>query len=242
MKRYISTHEKGIDEFIGMLEENRYLIPSFQRDFIWEKNDILKLWDSIYNFYPVGSILCWDTDIKLNIHRRPGGNYLESNDASSVKPEKKIYILDGQQRATSILVAVSGGNGIIRDRKDIDYALYFDAANGIFFFADEYKKRKREIDPDFLVSLKDIHHTGSAAFKSAIKKSLKNPGVENNIKQLQNVFKNYKLPLVYVKGFDIPDVSRIFERINQEGKDLKSLDIMIARTFRNYQYPVEEDL
>jgi putative glutamine amidotransferase len=44
------------------------------------------------------------------------------------------------------------------------------------------------------------------------------------------------------RGFDIPAVREIFERINQEGRRLNSMDLMIARTFRNYDYMVEDHL
>ncbi|MFO7783301.1 MAG: hypothetical protein ACQET7_04605 [Thermodesulfobacteriota bacterium] len=59
---------------------------------------------------------------------------------------------------------------------------------------------------------------------------------------MHRVFKDYNLSFIHLTGFDIPAVREIFERINQEGKDLNSMDLMIARTFKNYAYLVEEDL
>ncbi|MCD6305103.1 MAG: hypothetical protein J7M32_02300 [Deltaproteobacteria bacterium] len=47
--------------------------------------------------------------------------------------------------------------------------------------------------------------------------------------------------LIQIQGFDIPDVREVFERSNQEGKDLKFLDIMIARSFQNYDCLVEDE-
>jgi hypothetical protein len=67
------------------------------------------------------------------------------------------------------------------------------------------------------------------------------PIIEKNVRQLARVFSDYNLSLIHIKGFDIPAVREIFERINQEGKELSSMDIMIARTFQNYEYMVEED-
>ncbi|WP_425335042.1 DUF262 domain-containing protein [Nostoc punctiforme] len=34
-------------------------MPTFQRDVVWEKENVKKLWDSIYKFYPLGSILIY---------------------------------------------------------------------------------------------------------------------------------------------------------------------------------------
>ena len=56
------------------------------------------------------------------------------------------------------------------------------------------------------------------------------------------MFTDYTLSFICIRGFDIPAVREIFERINQEGKGLNSMDLMIARTFRNYKYMVEDDL
>ncbi|MHC5895598.1 DUF262 domain-containing protein [Nostoc sp.] len=40
-------------------------LPKFQRFFVWKKADILNLCDSVYNGYPIGSILLWFTNQKL---------------------------------------------------------------------------------------------------------------------------------------------------------------------------------
>ena len=239
-KRNISTDEKSISELLNLMAEGRFLIPSFQREFVWDKTDIIRLWDSIYRFYPIGSILCWSTDIYLNIHRRIGGLYLQGDENPAGELDRRIYILDGQQRVTSLLVTIFGGNGNVRSRVDFDFTMYFDAVNGLFFFGDEYNRKKREIDQVFLISLKDVIEQSDSIFKVLLKVPAEKK-VRKNLLQLQHVFSEYRIPIIYIKGFDIPEVSDIFERVNREGKDLKSLDIMIARSFKNYLYPVEED-
>ncbi|MBN2419770.1 MAG: hypothetical protein JXL81_10325 [Deltaproteobacteria bacterium] len=42
MKRKITTRETGIFEFINGLEKILYLIPPFQREFVWEPCDIIR--------------------------------------------------------------------------------------------------------------------------------------------------------------------------------------------------------
>ncbi len=241
MKREISTRESGIFEFIDGLENSLYLIPPFQREFVWEPCDIIRLWESIFNFYPIGSILCWETDIKLNIHRKPGGAILY--DSPKAKKADYIYILDGQQRATSLLF--STGNGTtekLKNRHKADLSLFFDCENRNFFFAKEFKRRQRGVDPQFLIPLSDLFHKGPSVTSTILKKPGCKKNIRDNLQQLQHAVNNYRLPLTFIRGFDIPAVSKIYELINREGKALKSIDIMIARTFRNYQYLVEEDL
>jgi hypothetical protein len=58
--------------------------------------------------------------------------------------------------------------------------------------------------------------------------------------QLGRVFNEYKMLLTRISGFDIKGVCEIFERINQEGKRLKSMDLAISRSFHNYDCLTEE--
>ena len=231
-----------VAEFTGMLEENRILIPSFQREFVWDRDGIIKLWESLYRFYPIGSILCWETTIRLNIHRRVGGFLLKAQPNVAGKPDNHIYILDGQQRATALLLPLAGNKGEIAGERDFDYALYFDATDGSFFFAHEFNRRKRNVPPAFLIRLGEILRDHRPILEIASREAGFSQTIERNIGQLARIFSDYNLSLIHIKGFDIPAVREIFERINQEGKALSSMDIMIARTFRDYEYLVEEDL
>ena len=243
MAREIGTDEKNIVEFVRMLAEGRFLIPSFQREVVWEPPDIIKLWDSIYRFYPIGSILYWKTDLHLNIHRRLGGFILPAREKPAGMSGEKTYILDGQQRATSLLITLLGGKGKVKGHGEFDYTLYFDALSATFFFENEYKRRRRDTNPAFLIPLGRVYQDqGQPAHSEAIHSV---PGftgaIDNNLRRLDRVFSDYSLSFICIKGFDIPAVREIFERINQEGKGLSSMDIMIARTFQNYGYKVEED-
>ncbi|MBI5582565.1 MAG: DUF262 domain-containing protein [Deltaproteobacteria bacterium] len=242
LNREISTSEKGIVELIRMLTEKKLLIPPFQREFVWEPEDVLTLWDSLYRFYPIGSLLSWESPAYLRIHRRAGGQILPGAEAAAGKPKKWLYLLDGQQRATALLVSILGENARVKQQYHFIYTLYFDATAAGFFFENTLNKRRREVKPTFLIRLQDVFDKGSAMEADLSADPGFTPTISNNLRQLMRVFTDYKIPLIQLRGFDIPAVREIFERINQQGKDLKSLDIMIARTFQNYEYLVEDDL
>lgn len=57
--------------------------------------------------------------------------------------------------------------------------------------------------------------------------------IGRNISQLERIFKDYKLVLIKIQGVDVEEVCEIFERVNQEGKKLDPVDIIVARTYRN---------
>ena len=64
----IRPTDKGITTYLDELKNQDYQIPTFQRDVVWEEENVKKLWDSIYKFYPLGSLLIWKTNIKLQNH------------------------------------------------------------------------------------------------------------------------------------------------------------------------------
>lgn len=87
-----------IKDLINDLERGRIKIPSFQRGFVWEPNRVAYFIDSIYKGFPFGSVLLWRTKNPLRTERNLGPYRLPEND-----PEYPIdYVLDGQQRITSI--------------------------------------------------------------------------------------------------------------------------------------------
>ena len=74
LNRDIDSEVAKINTFVeDRLAKDDLLIPTFQRDFVWEPDNICKLWDSIFQFYPIGSILYWVTDNYLHTHRKLGG-------------------------------------------------------------------------------------------------------------------------------------------------------------------------
>ena len=65
-------------------------LPRLQRGFVWETSKIIDLWDSILRGFPIGSLLL--TEIG------EGGSIHTPDDI------RKFWLLDGQQRATSIAI------------------------------------------------------------------------------------------------------------------------------------------
>jgi hypothetical protein len=237
--RRIEIENIGITDFIRKLAAGEFLIPTFQRLFIWDPEHIVDLWDSIYRCYPIGSILYWKTSTRLHVHRKLGGFYVPDNGSSP--QAANAYILDGQQRATSLLASFQGGTGRIRERFSFDFTLYFDLTAGSFFFEKDYYRHRWEADPAFLLRLKEVPDL-PADYSGGLEAL---PGfaeaIGRNLEQLRFIFADYKLPLIGLEGYDMEGVCGIYERINQTGMRLTNMDILIARGFKNYATVVDED-
>lgn len=116
--------EVTIKEAIENILQKEWLIPDFQRDFVWDKNRITNLWDSIMRGYPIASLLLWKINSAYEQDYKLCGFYpfmADQNLSNQKYPDlqsdltsKFNAVLDGQQRLTSLLI---GLNGSISEKK-----------------------------------------------------------------------------------------------------------------------------
>ncbi len=105
-----------IKEAVDNIKKRHYLLPSIQREFVWDTDQIETLFDSLMRDYPISTFLFWQVDkskIKdfqfyefLNKYHEKDNRHnrkAEPNDDESI-----IALLDGQQRMTSLYVALTG--------------------------------------------------------------------------------------------------------------------------------------
>ncbi len=113
-----------ISRLITQIEKGEIVLPAIQRDFVWEKNRITKLFDSIMRGYPLGIILLWETYLDIKYREFAGDYQFEAKSVfkDNKKNERIKLVLDGQQRLQSIFIAL---NGSIDGKK-----LYFDLLSG----------------------------------------------------------------------------------------------------------------
>jgi len=253
MSRYvdrIKPDDYGIMSYLENLKKGLYQIPTFQREVVWDRTRIKQLWDSIYKFYPLGSILVWRTDTHLQNHRDIGGHLL---------PKERLtrefqYILDGQQRTTALLTSVYGGS-IQEEQRDptlyVDLTVKLDdeddedeSWSSRFLFWNEIddhdgelrrnSARQRRFDHGLIVPIKDIAHDYANLERQLV--AAGHPDYDDpareHLRRFKQVFDNYKLAFIELKGIEVGEVCQIFERINQAGRPLSIFDIVVAKTFR----------
>jgi hypothetical protein len=90
-------------------------IPGIQRPYVWEPEQIVKLFDSLMRGYPINSFLFWelqpsnfgDWDIYQFVRRFRQGN-IHNDSATPNADQPVVLVLDGQQRLTSLLIGLMG--------------------------------------------------------------------------------------------------------------------------------------
>lgn len=92
--------------------EERYVLPSLQRPYVWKEKQIFKLFDSIMCNYPLGSLLIWRT--KREMVSREFVKNLNTNAGQTIDlvpdAKPKNMVLDGQQRLQSLLIGMRGSH------------------------------------------------------------------------------------------------------------------------------------
>ncbi|MGR3309859.1 MAG: GmrSD restriction endonuclease domain-containing protein [Candidatus Brocadiales bacterium] len=218
----ISPSSLKIDKIINRIEEGEIKIPAFQRGFVWSQEQVIELLDSIYKDYPIGSILLWSSKESLQSTRNIGGFLLPERE-----PEYPTdYVLDGQQRLSTIYAIFckdrSKAPEINKYSADTKiFEVFFDLKDKKFVAKEDLNKEHPNLN---LNTLFDV-----VRFISEIKEF-----VEEYQRIAQNVlekFQNYEISIVTTRKRRKEDAGIIFERINNTGTKLTTLDFMVACTW-----------
>ena len=98
------NHSRKYEALFSDIDTGRTKVPMFQRDFVWGKEQTAKLIDSIIKGYPIGTFILWKTREELRAVRNIGNINLPA----IPKGDSAYYILDGQQRITSLYAVRKG--------------------------------------------------------------------------------------------------------------------------------------
>lgn len=209
----------NLSDLLNQIENGTVKIPQFQRDFVWSRTKSAALLDSIVKGYPVGTFIFWHTSEKLRTVRsignrrfvdKPGGNYFE-------------YVLDGQQRLTSLYAAVRGIRVTRADGKIDDFSKIY-----VNLDANEHNDIVVVERPDenaTYISLTELL-TGQIKLAAQFDEQY-----WPKLGQYADAFSTYSFPIVSVSEAEIDVATDIFTRINVGGKPLTPFEIVVAKTY-----------
>ena len=212
----------SIRDILNQISKGNLRIPAFQRGFVWDAESVAFLMDSIYKGYPFGTIQLWRTKEKLKTEKQFGPFHIFDRDAQYPID----YVLDGQQRITSIFgVFQTELNPIGADNP---FNIYYDLQ------ADENSQDSQflalnteDVDPLRHFPLNCLFDT--VRYRRATQ-SLSEEIVEK-IDILQSIFKEVKIPCQTLETDDKTKVAIVFERINRKGVPLDTLQLLTAWTW-----------
>lgn len=218
-KYYFST-------LMNDIENGRVRLPPFQREFVWNPSKVVDLVDSIYKGYPIGSFFYWKASRQYVTLFRD----IKSISLPSPAPDQELFfILDGQQRVTSIWATFKGM--VINDDNYGRICLDLDEAAKYENGSPEERRQIRvfeENDPDNVtfVALRDILSDNTRAYDD-IRDQLPRDK-KDTLSLARERFRTYPFSVVKVFDLELEDAVEVFQRINQGGKRLTRFELVAA--------------
>ena len=260
----IENRDVSLQDIVTNISKNGYLIPKFQRPFVWTTKDIVDLGDSIIRGYPISSLLMMPENGTLKVGSAPlitDDLIIKNENENENENELKYYILDGQQRITSIsklflavdnkkeyyfdLLAILDGkypeDKLQKDRGIQKKCMKSNVTEILCrsFPIGKDKSEKPTRQNNRFISGKNIITEKSAEI---IDKFLK--GLEEATKSDYYKYMNHlNATLAAINGYSIPSttiagnselgvVIRVFEKVNSTGKKLTLFDLINAKSFQ----------
>lgn len=202
------------EDFVRNIENGIYQIPKFQRDFVWDKEKSAKLLDSLLKGYPIGSFILWKTRDELNSIKKLGGNiFIKIKEGDYV-----YYILDGQQRITSLYLAIKG----ISTEKNNYKEIYIDLDKDLESDDEICTKEKTQNSISFYDMMnKDILDISEEYSKDIARK----------VSELKKHIETYEFSTIEIENQPLEKIVDVFTRINTSGKELTLFEIMNAKIY-----------
>jgi hypothetical protein len=211
------------DSLIHGIENGIIKVPKFQRDFVWSIEKTAGLLDSILKGYPIGTFILWKTGERLNDIKNLGNIEF----APTPEGDKIEYVLDGQQRLTSLMAAYRGAkitkSGEKRETVYKEIYVNLDASEDEAIISAEPTSAK-SITLHSVLNFSPMEVIGLQSDGFSVEQIEK-------IDEYQKAFQTYNFSIVLLTKDDIDSAIDVFTRINTGGQVLTLFEIMAAKTY-----------
>lgn len=213
-----------ISTILDHIDSGHMALPEFQRGYVWNRDQVRGLFESLYRRHPVGSLLVWVTESAGAEVRGDG----------KVAPGVVKLLLDGQQRMTSLYgVARGKPPAFFEGNEQAFTGLQFHLENETFQF---YQPVSMADDPRW-VDVSALLKGGTTGLGSFIQELSRNPEfavrIGDYIARLSRILGilDIELHTEEITGQDktIDVVVDIFNRVNSGGTKLSKGDLALAK-------------
>ena len=213
-----------VSTILDHIDSGDMALPKFQRGYVWNRDQVRGLMDSLYRRHPVGSLLVWATGAD-------GANHRGEQDLA---PGVVRLLLDGQQRITSLYGIIRGAPPTFFDGNAKTFTdLYFHLGEEEFRF---YQPLRMRGDP-LWIDVTSLLREGNAGLGKQIVRLSQLPEFVAHqgeyIGRLSNILGicDIDLHIEEVTGADktVDVVVDIFNRVNSGGTKLSQGDLALAK-------------
>ena len=213
-------HEvRTIQELLSQIGRGEILLPEFQRGYVWNRDQVRALMQSLYRRHPTGHLLIWRT-------------YKPSLVRGTETPHDghSLLLLDGQQRLTTLYVLFKGEAPRFYEGESLFFDLHFNVQTEEFRF---WQKSRMEKNPAW-IGVHEFLNEGLTALLGRINSLDEDRRliIQENLSRLAALdrVRDYTYTVDQVSGddFNLDDVVDIFNRVNSSGTSLTKADLAVA--------------
>jgi len=213
-----------ISTILDYIDGGHIALPEFQRGYVWNREQVRKLFSSLYKRHPVGGLLVWATDSTAADYR---------GDQALATGVVKL-LLDGQQRMTSLYGVIRGKAPAFFDgNRDSFTGLQFNVETETFEFFQPVKMRD---DPNW-IDVSNLMKDGNAGLGPFVEELARDPAraakIGQYVPRLNKLLAiaDIDLHVEEVTGSDktLDVVVDIFNEVNSGGTKLSKGDLALAK-------------
>lgn len=217
-----------VNDIIKRIDMGEYVLPEFQREYVWKKPTVKKFIQSLYKNYPTGTLLIWTTNTKVKLK----GDQIVSESGSNK------LILDGQQRLTTLYTILKGREPPFYEGKEkLNLNLYFNLDEEEFGY---WQPVKMKDDLTWISVLEFFQYSGAGTYIEEMQKSEdkeKADFFKNNFAKYLEVLNKLSRIREYdyfiddqklKSDMEVVEVVNIFNLVNKEGRTLNEYDLALA--------------
>ncbi|HMG74162.1 MAG TPA: DUF262 domain-containing protein [Pyrinomonadaceae bacterium] len=201
------------------IENGEIRVPAFQRSFVWTEQDILKLIESVYSGYPIGTIVFLRATSKMFESASPRiTGFPEVPEQFPVN-----FIIDGVQRLSSLYNCFHWKSPEQPDKFNIVFNLD----------TEQFVHYSKDTLPENYIHLSSVFSPD--AFFELQSKFLNKKGFDRLVSAATNLhfkFETYEVTTMIINEDDINQIISIFESLNNTGVRLTGEDLTRAEALR----------
>ena len=217
-----------VTSILTFLEGSKqFVIPIYQRTYEWKREQCMQFWEDVLN---IGGIS------EPKPHFFGSIVYMDPEEPQNIGDVREIFVIDGQQRLTSLSLLLSALSRVIQEQ-GVDIGISPKELSNLYLFNDNkvgesrYKQLLTKSDKETLICLLEEDRELPTPFS---------PLLEKNYRFFYSQCKKFNLEIVYrgIQRLQIVSIvldpsqdnpQLIFEALNAKGLDLSEVDLI-----RNY--------
>ena len=220
--------DRQVNNLLDDVINGRIGLPDLQRPFVWPDSKVRNLFDSMMKGFPIGYVMLWASPTDYNNTKSIG-----IGEKQFKRPDD--LVIDGQQRLTSLLAAITGTKVLDKNFKEKRIKISFDPLAKDFQVWSQAFERSHQYIADIADVFKAHENLEISKFRRALIQRM-NEGrkrnelpeltdeeqdrIEENINALLSL-RNYTIPTLRILSkADEEDVAEIFRRVNSGGQNL----------------------